>query len=206
MVVLEKSSIQLFALLNLGAKPHPFHPFPYDKELLVFLNNLGSAEYDGIWHWITSWGNWYPLFLVMFMLLVFQTGWRQTLLRGLVIALAALATNAMASLSKTVFERVRPGNDETIAPYIRVLKDTSDYSFFSAHAAISFAILTIFIRILHGNRWKFLFLIWPLLFSYSRIYLGLHFPSDIIVGAIFGSLMGIIFHKTANTLVSNRKA
>lgn len=113
-----------------------------------------------------------------------------------IIALLVTFTDQLVNLIKEITQRIRPNNDETIENLIRVLKNSSDFSFVSGHAANSFAV-SIFVILSLKNYIKLIYflLIWPLLFAYSRIYLGVHYPLDVLSGALLGILIGIGFYK-----------
>ena len=92
--------------------------------------------------------------------------------------------------------RLRPNNDEAINLLIRIVHQPSSFSFFSGHAASSFSIATLAVLFLR-KKFKWINLIWifPLLFSFSRIYLGVHYPLDIMAGALVGVIFAWIFYR-----------
>jgi undecaprenyl-diphosphatase len=93
--------------------------------------------------------------------------------------------------------RLRPCYDESLQDLLHMVSGCGGkYGFISSHATNSFAVST-FLTLLLGNdyKWIGLIYIWALLISYSRIYLGVHYPGDIISGAFAGIILGIIFFK-----------
>lgn len=167
-----------------------------DKQLLIFLNNLGAPAYDGFWLFITKQFNWLPLFILVFYLIFKKINWKQLLL--LIVTLAVLITfvDQMTNLVKHTVERLRPCNDETVNQLIRIVQERSSFSFFSGHASNSMAnAVMIFLVLKPCYRYSFLVFIFPLVFAFSRIYLGLHFPADILVGYLFGGISGFLFFK-----------
>lgn len=167
-----------------------------DKELLIFLNGLGSPTFDGMWLIITKQAYWAPLFLIVFYLLQKKLGWKNFGYYILFTALLILLCDQTANLFKNSFERLRPCNDETVNHIIRVVKSSSSFSFFSGHATNSMA-TTVFTFMILKKFYKHVYLLFlfPLIFAYSRIYLGLHFPSDIVTGYAFGAAFGLICYK-----------
>ena len=111
----------------------------FDKELLIFLNGLGSPTFDGLWLIITKQAYWAPLFLLIFYLLRKKLGWKNFGYYILFTALLILLCDQTANLFKHTFERLRPCNDESINHLIRVVKTSPSYSFFSGHATNSMA-------------------------------------------------------------------
>jgi undecaprenyl-diphosphatase len=167
-----------------------------DTRLFVFLNGLGSETYDGFWLFITKQINWIPLFLLLLYLIYKKKGVKQTLYLLLFVAFLVAFTDQTANLFKNGFQRLRPCNNPDINSFIRVVKSSSSFSFFSAHAANSMAVATFLFVILKGHfKYLWLLFLWPLIFAYSRIYLGLHYPIDIVTGYIFGILFGFLMSK-----------
>ena len=167
-----------------------------DKELLVFLNGLGSEPYDGLWLMITKQIYWTPLFLLIFYLLQKKIGWKNFGFYILFTAVLILVCDQTANLFKWYFQRLRPCNDEEIQHIIRIVKSSSSFSFFSGHATNSMA-TTVFAFMILKKYYKhaYLLFLFPLIFAYSRIYLGMHFPLDIVTGYVFGATFGFICYK-----------
>ena len=167
-----------------------------DKELLIFLNRLGSPTFDGLWLIITKQAYWTPIFLLVFYLLQKKLGWKNFGYYILFTALLIVLCDQTSNLFKGYFHRLRPCNDESINHIIRVVKTSPSFSFFSGHAANSMA-TAVFAFMIMKKYYKFSYLLFlfPLIFAYSRIYLGLHFPSDIVTGYVFGATYGFICYK-----------
>ena len=167
-----------------------------DKELLVFLNGLGSERFDGLWLMITKQIYWTPLFLLIFYLLQKKIGWKNFGFYILFTAVLILVCDQTANLFKWYFQRLRPCNDEEIQHIIRIVKSSSSFSFFSGHATNSMA-TTVFAFMILKKYYKhaYLLFLFPLIFAYSRIYLGMHFPLDIVTGYVFGATFGFICYK-----------
>jgi undecaprenyl-diphosphatase len=164
-----------------------------DKELFVFLNSLGSEKFDGFWSLITEQVNWAPFFLLVFYLLQKKIGWKNFGFYVLFTAVLILLCDQTANLFKYSFERLRPCNDEELKGIIRIVESRKSFSFFSGHATNSMA-TTVFTFMLLKKYYthSYLLFLFPLIFAYSRIYLGLHFPSDILTGYAFGATFGFI--------------
>jgi len=167
-----------------------------DVELFIFLNSLGSVTYDGMWLFITKQSNWIPLFLLLLYVIYKKLGAKQTLYLLLVVALLVTFTDQMTNLFKNGFQRLRPCNNTEINSFIRVVQVRNSFSFFSGHAANSIAVATLIYFTLRSY-FKFfsLLFLWPLVFAYSRIYLGLHYPIDIMTGYLFGFVSGFLMFK-----------
>jgi undecaprenyl-diphosphatase len=123
-------------------------------------------------------------------------GIKSTLFLLLFVTLLIVVTDQTSNLFKTTFQRLRPCNNPDINTIIRIVKSSDTYSFFSGHAANSMATMTLVFLILKRHfRFAFLLFLFPLIFAYSRIYLGLHYPLDILTGYLFGACFGFIAYK-----------
>ncbi|WP_284651524.1 phosphatase PAP2 family protein [Flavobacterium terrisoli] len=164
-----------------------------DKELIVFLNGLGSERWDWLWLIITKQAYWSPIFLFVFYLLQKKIGWKKFGYYVLFTAILILICDQTVNLFKYGFERLRPCNDEEIKGMLRLIKTSSSFSFFSGHATNSMASTVLTFMILKRYyKQAYLLFLFPLIFAYSRLYLGLHFPTDILTGYTFGAIMGFI--------------
>lgn len=167
-----------------------------DKEVLVYLNTLGSETYDGLWLIITKQMYWTPFFLFIFYLLQKKIGWKKFGYYILFTAVLLLICDQTVNLFKYGFERLRPVNDTEINGLLRIVKTSKSFSFFSGHATNSMASTVFMVMVLRKYyKHAYLLFLFPLIFAYSRIYLGLHFPTDILTGYVFGATMGFVCYK-----------
>jgi undecaprenyl-diphosphatase len=173
-----------------------------DKELFVFLNGLGSEPFDDFWMIITKQVYWTPLFIGIFYLIQKKIGWKNFGIIVIFLALLITFTDQMTNVFKNSIQRLRPCNDPEIKDFIRIVIHRNSFSFFSGHASSSMA-STMFIFLIIRKYYKhtYLLFLFPLIFAYSRIYLGLHFPLDIISGYVFGIINGIVFYKLYSMFV-----
>ena len=166
-----------------------------DKELFLFLNGLGTTTFDGFWMFITGKWNSMPLYALLLFLLYKKMGLRYTGLIVVVVILMIAGTDQLSNLFKKVlFLRPRPCHEASIAEIMRLVKSYcgGSYGYFSAHAASSMA-LAVFLGKLLQPYYKYaavLLLVWALFVGYSRIYIGVHYPGDVIAGAFLGALIG----------------
>lgn len=162
-----------------------------DRDVFVWLNGLGSETYDGLWLAITKFTSWIPIFAIVLYLAFKRLGWKHALLVIGCIALLILFTDQTTNLIKNYFARLRPGNNPEIADLIRAVQKRKSFSFISGHASNSMAVAFFLYRVLHPYlKYMGFFFLWPLIFAYSRIYLGLHYPGDILCGYLYGLLTG----------------
>jgi undecaprenyl-diphosphatase len=167
-----------------------------DTQLFIYLNGLGSETYDGLWLIITKQTNWIPFFLLLFYFIYKKLGIKQTGYLLLFVAFLVLATDQITNLFKYTVQRARPCNNPDINSIIRIVQVRHSFSFFSGHAANTMAVTT-FLYFIFKKQFKFLGLLflWPLIFAYSRIYLGLHYPLDILSGYLCGFITGFLMYR-----------
>ena len=174
-----------------------------DSYLFLYLNNLGSQYYDNFWIFLSRTEANVMVYLVILIAYIYSINnkKRTKILFRLIITIAILITisDQTSNLFKDSFQRLRPCYNDLISDSLRLVKDSCGgrYGFFSAHASNSFS-LAIFFGLLLRSSNKLLillFAIYAFLISYSRIYLGVHYPIDIIVGIIFGTINAIVLYK-----------
>jgi undecaprenyl-diphosphatase len=177
-----------------------------DKKLFIYLNNLGATPFDAIWLLITKQINWTPFFLILLFILYKKLGTKKLGIAILIVATLIAFTNEITDVIKFSVQRLRPCNDDALVGLIRVVKDSDTFSYFSGHAANSTAaMMFVFLILRQFFKYSYLIFLYPLIFAYSRIYLGLHYPLDIISGYAFGSLTGwlfyLLFEKISNKFI-----
>ncbi len=168
----------------------------FDRDALVYLNGLGSSTWDPFWLYITKQLNWWPVFLLILFLLYRKLSLKQLALLIVVLVLFFTFTDQITNLVKNNVQRFRPVNDTELKDIIRVVKTSPSWSYFSGHASNSLGAMVILFQVMR-NYYKqaYLLFLFPLIFAYTRIYLGLHFPGDIVSGYIFGFLSGLLFYQ-----------
>jgi undecaprenyl-diphosphatase len=137
---------------------------------------------------------WRPLYLFLFLFVAFnfKRNWWWWII--FFLCTVALTDLTGTHLFKDVFDRARPCNDATFAPYVRLLLNNcaGGHSFVSNHAANHFGLATfIYFTLRHYiPKWTWIAWVWAFLISYSQIYVGIHYPTDVICGALLGILFG----------------
>lgn len=166
----------------------------WDKELFIFFNQIHADWADPVMLFLTHTLTWTPLyiFLVYSIIKTDKKLWWIGV-SGIVLTIL-LSDQITAGLMKPYFERLRPSQDPTLRDVIHLVNGYKGgmFGFASSHAANTFG-TAMFFHLTYRNRWKFtkwLFL-YAALHTYTRLYLGVHFPGDILAGIIVGLLAGI---------------
>lgn len=174
----------------------------WDKELFLYLNGLSTGNWDYFWLTITRIENWIPLYILFFILYWKKLPRKKALFATIATVGIMGVTLAITTLVKKYVTRIRPSNEPDLKGAVRVLQDATDFSFFSGHSAVSFAVSIFVILILKKQiKWIWLILIWPFLFALSRIFVGVHYPGDLLIGALVGILLAVISKRFLRAII-----
>ena len=171
----------------------------YDTQLFIFLNSLGNETWDTLWLIITNKLTFIPLYLGLLILVYLKFGWKKLLFIIVIIAALITFTDQFTNVVKRSVLRFRPCACDEIKDVIRYIAErcSRNRSFFSGHASNSMA-AAIFGGLLLKPYYKkliYILILWSIIVAYSRIYVGVHFPVDVIIGMAFGALSGMGFYK-----------
>lgn len=165
----------------------------YDKALLRFLNGYHASWLDPVMLLLTETITWVPLFICLFYL-VFKDFKKESwiVLLGIVMTIL-LSDQITASFMKPYFARLRPSREPTLEGLIHIVQGYKggQFGFASSHAANTFGLSTFFFFVFSAKRrWIIWLFLWAALMSYTRIYLGVHYPGDVLAGAAVGMICG----------------
>lgn len=165
-----------------------------DREILFFFNGSDSLFMDGLAGTLTMALTWVPLYISLFWIVMKNNdNMRQILLVVMACALCFLLSDGLAEgIMKPVVARLRPWQDPALKIYIDTVEGfcPRDYSFFSGHASNTFSIAIFFALMVRNRTFTAFMITWSLVNCWTRLYLGLHFPSDIMVGLLWGGIVG----------------
>ena len=174
-----------------------------DLKLLLFINSWHEPWLDSVMVSLTNGLVWSPLFLIVIGVMIYKFRW-QSIAMLLFVALVIFLTDRVSSgLIKPWVGRLRPSHEPDLADLLHIVNGYRGgvFSFVSSHAANAFGVATFLWLILRKNiKWIWLMFIWATIFSYTRIYLGVHYPSDILGGGVLGALIGLLVYKVGRSM------
>ncbi len=170
----------------------------YERDAFFALNGSDSAFLDRFMWLFTGKDVWLPLAILIIGVLVYKKDWRESLLIFSAIALVVLLCDQFAShVCKPLFTRFRPTHHPDFMEEVKVVFNYRGglYGFISSHAANAFGFATLMALIMRNRWFEWTIFLWAALTAYSRIYLGVHFISDVVPGIIVGVLFGYVVYK-----------
>lgn len=176
-----------------------------DQQVFKYINGSYFNRFESFWLFVTRLETWLPLYITFFILLFKLLPGRVNYLACLVIIVSTITSLQLTNLVKNQVQRLRPNNEPLIIDSIQILQKPESFSFWSGHTAVSVTVsLFVYLVLQHykPSRWWLLFFIWPFLFAVSRIFVGVHYPGDVLVGALVGILLGTSFHKLFRNLAA----
>ena len=168
-----------------------------DKQLTLYLNGINSAFFDVFFYISTSKVVWLPLYAAL-LWMVFRRQGARGLMTVFFISFIILAADQISSgLMKPLFERLRPSHDDVLQYLVHTVNGYRGglYGFASSHAANCFALATFFILVVRRWSLSLSLSLWALLNSYGRVYQGVHYVGDVLVGAVIGIVVGRLLYE-----------
>lgn len=174
------------------------HLIQLDRHIFFYINHdLTNPFFDWLMPIMRNPRTWIPLYVFIFCFCIYKYRKIGVYIIVFLTLTFAIADSGSAGLGKHIFKRVRPCNDSTMASTITVrIPCGTGYSFPSAHASNHFAIATLLVFVF-SKRWRWIWLwavLWAGSISFAQVYVGVHFPVDVTVGALYGIFVGWLFY------------
>jgi undecaprenyl-diphosphatase len=162
-----------------------------DQQLFLFLNSINSPFFDQVMHAVSGKLIWVPLYLAILIYLG-KTYKRKFLVILLLIIIAAVLSDQFSVFVKNLVQRLRPCLEPELDGMVHLFKGEcgGKYSFVSSHATNSFNVALLSLLFIRKRWYTISILIWAAVIGYSRIYLGVHYPGDVICGSLLGAFIG----------------
>lgn len=183
-----------------------------DKELFLFLNGMHAPWLDPVMDWFSETLFWLPLH-VFLLVQILKSYKKESILILIAIAITiTLADQITTSFMKPFFERLRPSHEPSLDGLVHLVNNYrgGKFGFASSHAANTFGVALFLTLLFHRSKpWIAWLFLWAALVSYTRIYLGVHYPGDILVGAIVGMLCALLSYGgyvVVRNFIEKRKA
>lgn len=166
-----------------------------DRHILFFFNGSNSLFLDNLAVTLTSGFTWIPLYIILLYIVIKNNeNMRQIMLAVGCVLLCLLLSDGVADfIVKPMAERFRPSHEPAIKYAVDIVDGVRGplYGFFSAHASNTFCVAVFFSFLIRNGRFTFAMVLWSLVNCWTRMYLGLHYPGDILAGLVWGAAVGI---------------
>jgi undecaprenyl-diphosphatase len=163
-----------------------------DQQLFLFLNSMNSPFWDQVMYTISGKMIWIPLYLSILIFLSIKFKRKFLVILLLIILAVTLADQISVQLFKNLVQRLRPCHEPSLEGLVHLVNGEcgGKFGFISSHATNSFNVALISLLFIRKRWYTISIILWALIVGYSRIYLGVHYPGDVICGSIVGALIG----------------
>lgn len=165
-----------------------------DTQIFLAINGWHNEVWDGIMWWISGKTTWWPFYLLLLTYMTWVKKWQLLPMLLFIILVITLADQSSVHLFKNVFQRLRPCHEPALEGLVHLVNNKcgGQFGFISSHAANTFGVAFLSLLWIRKGWFTAIMLLWALLVAYSRVYLGVHYPGDVLVGGIWGAGCGTL--------------
>jgi len=170
----------------------------YERDFFFLINGNHTEMLNYVMWIFSSTAIWAPLVVVFLFAFIYKKGWQEWLPILLAVALVILLCDQFTStLCKPLFARYRPTHHPLFMEQVQIVFGYTGgrYGFMSSHAANTFGFAAFTAMLFRYKPYTLIVFLWAAITGYSRIYLGVHFISDVVCGAIIGTIIGFLVYK-----------
>ena len=168
-----------------------------DTQIFLAINGWHSELWDGIMWWVSGKTTWWPFYLLLLLYMGWRKHWQLLPLLLFIILVITLTDQTSVHLFKNVFQRLRPCHEPALEGLVHQVNNKcgGQFGFISSHAANTFGVALLSLLWIRKRWFTALMILWALLVSYSRVYLGVHYPGDVLVGGLWGAGCGWLVYR-----------
>ena len=167
-----------------------------DTRIFLAINGFNAESLDGVMWWISGKTTWWPFYLLLLTFLAWKKRGQLIPMILFVVLVITLTDQSSVHLFKNLIQRLRPSHEPALEQVIHLVNNKRGglYGFISSHAANAAGVAVLLSCWIRRRWFSILMVVWAVLIGYSRIYLGVHYPGDVIGGLLWGSLCGWLIY------------
>lgn len=176
-----------------------------DTQLFMAINGTNCDTLDAIMWWISGKITWWPFYLILLGFFVWEKGWQTIAILFFIVAVVLLTDQTSVHLFKNLFHRLRPSHEPALEGMVHLVnnKRGGEYGFISSHAANAAGVAVLTSLWIRKNWFFSVMTFWVVLIAYSRVYLGVHYPGDVVAGALWGAGCGWLVYILFRLMIRN---